>query len=452
MKTTRSGRPFVKDIHDLFSTLVVSLPMETHRNLFKNYSNSFTTEEAIANLGSLRFTQSHRTPDPKDPSRIVTTTTTTTFSMTKEMAKSVCQTFMDARLFENLGDSSSRAFKDKNIYGLTQKGQRPNVPNVNNHDSSSILVIDNNGSNGSFDRNLGIEVKDRQINQKSYRYTFTGASACDWLCEFTTLITKEEAMKIAIEFIRYGFIECKSSTDKTENPTFRYSKSTYYQILEKGGKIASWNKNNNDDNQNTNASNAGNVINANDAKLQLILDDSTLCKLFMEFLKANFCAENLMFLLDVQKFKRKYKTLSNENIKDQQELLIDAFKIYHTYLAEESPDEVNIDHGLRQNVIQYMTSLMTNSNNNNNVVRDNQDGNGNILAQIKTTSHLYDKIQDTIFRLMATDSIPKFIKTDKYLLSSRNKFNNSNDGGNSEDHYHRNISSSPSSTNGAIQC
>jgi len=61
-----------------------------------------------------------------------------------------------------------------------------------------------------------------------------------------------------------------------------------------------------------------------------------------------------MFLLDVQKFKRKYKTLSNENIKDQQELLIDAFKIYHTYLAEESPDEVNIDHGLRQNVIQYM--------------------------------------------------------------------------------------------------
>nr|CAG8433062.1 9203_t:CDS:2 [Entrophospora candida] len=362
MKTTRSGRPFVKDIHDLFSTLVVSLPMETHRNLFKNYSNSFTTEEAIANLGSLRFTQSHRTPDPKDPSRIVTTTTTTTFSMTKEMAKSVCQTFMDARLFENLGDSSSRAFKDKNIYGLTQKGQRPNVPNVNNHDSSSILVIDNNGSNGSFDRNLGIEVKDRQINQKSYRYTFTGASACDWLY------------------------------------------------------------------------------------------DSALCKLFMEFLKANFCAENLMFLLDVQKFKRKYKTLSNENIKDQQELLIDAFKIYHTYLAEESPDEVNIDHGLRQNVIQYMTSLMTNSNNNNNVVRDNQDGNGNILAQIKTTSHLYDKIQDTIFRLMATDSIPKFIKTDKYLLLSRNKFNNSNDGGNSEDHYHRNISSSPSSTNGAIQC
>ncbi|CAI2198764.1 10056_t:CDS:2, partial [Funneliformis geosporum] len=50
MQTTRSGRPFVKDIHDLFSTLIISLPMETHRTLFKNYANSFTTEETIANL------------------------------------------------------------------------------------------------------------------------------------------------------------------------------------------------------------------------------------------------------------------------------------------------------------------------------------------------------------------------------------------------------------------
>src|SRR5581483_4362009 len=96
--------------------------METHRNLFRSYPNSFTTEEAIANLGSLKFTQSHRTPDPKDPTRIITTTTTTTFSMTKDMAKSVCQTFMDAKLFENLADSGSRSFKDKNVYGLTPKG------------------------------------------------------------------------------------------------------------------------------------------------------------------------------------------------------------------------------------------------------------------------------------------------------------------------------------------
>lgn len=45
MKTSRRGRPFVRDLHDLFSTMVVSLDLKTHRNIFKSYSNSFTTGE-----------------------------------------------------------------------------------------------------------------------------------------------------------------------------------------------------------------------------------------------------------------------------------------------------------------------------------------------------------------------------------------------------------------------
>ena len=45
MKTSRRGRPFVRDLHDLFSTMVVSLELKTHRNLFKTYNNSFTTGE-----------------------------------------------------------------------------------------------------------------------------------------------------------------------------------------------------------------------------------------------------------------------------------------------------------------------------------------------------------------------------------------------------------------------
>ena len=94
----------------MFSTLIISLPMETHRGLFKSYVNSFTAEEAIANLGSLKFTQSSRNLDPESPTRIITTTTTTTFSMVKDMAKSICQTFQDARLFENLTDSNNRIF------------------------------------------------------------------------------------------------------------------------------------------------------------------------------------------------------------------------------------------------------------------------------------------------------------------------------------------------------
>ncbi len=79
-------------------------------------------DEAAANLSNLKFSQSNRSADPKDPSRIVTTTTTTTFSMSREMAKGICQHFMEAALIENATDLSSLAFKERGIYQITAKG------------------------------------------------------------------------------------------------------------------------------------------------------------------------------------------------------------------------------------------------------------------------------------------------------------------------------------------
>ncbi|KAE8222689.1 hypothetical protein CF319_g4154 [Tilletia indica] len=122
MKTTRRGRPFAKDTHDLFATLIVSLQLTTHRQYFKSYPNSFTTDEAAENLSALKFSQSNRAPDPNEPSRVITTTTTTTFSMNREMAKGICQHFMDARLIENAADMSSAIFKERGVYMLTPKG------------------------------------------------------------------------------------------------------------------------------------------------------------------------------------------------------------------------------------------------------------------------------------------------------------------------------------------
>lgn len=83
---------------------------------------SFASDEASSNLASLKFSQSTRSADPKDPSRIVTTTTTTTFSMTREMAKAICQHFMEAHLIENAADLASPTFKDRGIYMITPKG------------------------------------------------------------------------------------------------------------------------------------------------------------------------------------------------------------------------------------------------------------------------------------------------------------------------------------------
>jgi GTPase-activating protein SST2 len=112
-----------KDFEDLFATLVVSLPLVPHRVRLTRVDHSFLSEEAINNLGSLKFSQSNQMPDPKDPSRIVTTTTITTFSMARGMARSVCQRYLDARFIESADGKQAKKFNMKgSVWQLTPKG------------------------------------------------------------------------------------------------------------------------------------------------------------------------------------------------------------------------------------------------------------------------------------------------------------------------------------------
>ncbi|EEB91152.1 hypothetical protein MPER_10536 [Moniliophthora perniciosa FA553] len=46
MKTTKRGRPFLKDTLDLFATLIVSLQLGPHKQFFRTFPNSFSTDEA----------------------------------------------------------------------------------------------------------------------------------------------------------------------------------------------------------------------------------------------------------------------------------------------------------------------------------------------------------------------------------------------------------------------
>ncbi|SPO39399.1 probable Regulator of G-Protein Signaling Protein [Pseudozyma flocculosa] len=253
-----------QDTHDLFATLIVSLNLTTHRQYFKTYHNSFTTDEAAENLSALKFSQSNRVPDPNEPSRIVTTTTTTTFSMNREMAKGICQHFMDARLIENAGDTTSSVFKDKGVYVLTPKGlhilerfitkngingehllkvfsSQPicmkllhlerrlsddelliNGPVLEvifrrvagrspNYNQDAALARPSPETSSNFDRAMGIEVADIQEKVKgqglkTFRHTFHALAAIDWLCDFTTVCGKDEAAEIAAHFVRVGLL------------------------------------------------------------------------------------------------------------------------------------------------------------------------------------------------------------------------------------------------------
>ena len=82
------------------------------------------------------------------------------------------------------------------------------------------------------------------------------------------------------------------------------------------------------------------------ARLKQVLEEPALRSLFREFLRSNFCEENLSFWLDVQDFKRRFNTTSSAVAtptsakgrqngmaameKHQQDLIAMAFVIYNS--------------------------------------------------------------------------------------------------------------------------
>lgn len=180
------------------------------------------------------------------------------------------------------------------------------------------------------------------------------------------------------------------------------------------------------------------VKDSHTARLTQILEEPALRSLFREFLRANFCEENLSFWLDVQDFKRRFNTSSSAAAapgalttqrgqglqameKHQLDLISMAFVIYNTYLAPASPCELNIDHQLRGELITYMNDILDVPNADKGElipgVANNLQAN-----QLQNMVVLYERIQSHIFRLMATDSVPKFVKTERFLTLMQSVF------------------------------
>ncbi|KAG1863709.1 regulator of G protein signaling domain-containing protein [Suillus subluteus] len=560
MKTTKRGRPFLKDTLDLFATLIVSLNLTTHKQYFRTFPNSFSTDEAAANLASLKFSQSNRGPDPRDKSRIVTTTTTTTFSMTRDMAKAMCQHFMDARLIENAADLGSNLFKDRGTYVLTPKGlhvlERFISKNGMNSDhlqpvfasqpicikllhlerrsADDEIIVTQSVITALFrrfvgrqpnypaqsstnppdafqeyhERSKGVPLMDVQERPQPllgkamvmHKHCFAAVSALEWLCDFTSVVGREEAAEMAAQFVRFGLITLVSDKRKnndsaiiftvrgstpggnspvSQHGEFRCTAKAIYRITDEGKRLAQWdeatasplsstvNLNHTErsslESESINstpktgieaadakihrrismaeklnssheaAEKKGNVK-SNTDRLKYILEEPSYRALFRDFLKANFCEENLAFWMDVEDFKRKFNTTSSAQAavptrsgskatpgqaameRHHEALIQTAFQIYNKYLAPSSQNELNIDHGLRLDLANYLGEVMVGLHGKSfdGQVDAIQAGSFN-ATQLQVLIKLYTRIQTHVLRLMAMDSLPKFIKTQRFL-------------------------------------
>ncbi|KAK6361962.1 hypothetical protein TWF730_005668 [Orbilia blumenaviensis] len=467
-----------QDFKDLFSTLVVSLPLTPHRLRFKTYSFTFTSDQAVNNLGSLKFSQSNRMPDPKDPSRIVTTTTTTTFSMAKEMARTVCQKFVAARFMEAVGEKTGTPFTSKNmLWQLTPKGihvlerfcqrnginsphimallssplntmrlvilERDPITDKVSQDKSTTEIIfrrfagstpnikqtvtasDSDSLSEYGDGHTGIKLAEtRKVYDKVVKYSFTGKSAVDWLLDCCTTIEPTETHEIAGLFARFGLIQCVVEDkiylqQEPKAKEFQPTKSAIYIVTERGKRVAGWidsergsiekrngHANGDKSSQGPRAGRGkepGESRETNTTRLSCIIQDPALRLLFREFLRETLCEENLTFWIDVNDFQLQFKNQTTlDNIR---ETLAYAYGIYNAFLAPGSPCELNIDHTLRQELASTMTRA---------VAKDQQ----GMLGSLREVANLFEKAQEQVFKLMASDSVPKFARTARYIEMS----------------------------------
>lgn len=195
--------------------------------------------------------------------------------MTRDMAKAMCQHFMDARLIENAADLGSNLFKDRGTYALTPKGlhvlERFISKNGMNSDhlqpvfasqpicikllhlerrsADDEIIVTQSVITALFrrfvgrhpnyptqlstnppdafqeyhERSKGVPLMDVQERAQPllgkpavmHKYCFAAVSALEWLCDFTSVVGREEAAEMAAQFVRFGLIILVS--DKRKN-------------------------------------------------------------------------------------------------------------------------------------------------------------------------------------------------------------------------------------------
>lgn len=466
--------------------------------------HTFLSEDAINNLGSLKFSQSNRMPDPKDPSRIVTTTTTTTFSMAKDMARSICQRFLDARFIESADGKYQPVYTMKSsVWQLTPKGisvldrfcsrngiQQKQVAELVGGSLLQLVSLERDGQSDKLvtDRGTievifrrfiganGLNVKtsvgaadsdslsdyrdgltgvkmanERKVGGKTYKETFTGKAATDWLMDCCTTVDRRETFEIASLFVEYDLMEAIQQdrgymSQFPGNPLFQPSKHAIYQLTPRGKELVhgALSRGRTSESEGVAAARTGIARDSNTQRLDKILNDAALRLLFRENLRETHCEENLSFYVDVDEFVRScrqatrsaQKNPNNSTSMDAiKEIMAQAYGIYNAFLAPGSPCELNIDHQLRNNLATRMTKAV-----------------GQDVAMIDTLHEvmsLFEDAQNAVFKLMASvscpvprecllfvyfgvrsetltsfiteqDSVPKFLRSPKYEQTLKN--------------------------------
>jgi GTPase-activating protein SST2 len=336
-------------------------------------------------------------------------------------------------------------------------GPSPNLLsrlNVSKRDSTGSSNSDHSGGGEpAFDGYTGVVMRDgRRIGDIVYQNCFTGQDALNWLLECCTTVKESEAYHLAATFLKHNLI-ARCGFENQRGSREMLDAHSYYILTDRGKRKAGWTRTagsrtssqsppstspQNDQpeeetvlvhtaaengkrpisgsgplkvsgirsrpaNRPTNGTREADrtpVRETSTAKLQQILNDPALLTLFREFLRQNFCEENLQFYRETGEFIKSVKNV--ETIEQVKASLATAFSHYNAFLAQGSPCELNLDHSLRLDLAARMAKA----------VDDNEAAIRSALAEVV---ELFERARSQVLRLMASDSVPKFVQTWRYL-------------------------------------
>ncbi|GLB44803.1 putative regulator of G protein signalling domain [Lyophyllum shimeji] len=497
LKVTRVGRPFHQDLADLFATFITAIELKAHKLAFRTYPLSFSTDECVRTLATLKFSQSTRTHDPNDPSAYFTTTTNFMFSMSRPAAMNLAQHFLDAHYIRNAVDPLLNLFKEQSLYTLTPKGlyvldrfirktgiDADHLQHMLSKEivCSKLFHVERSPAEDEIrfsyqdivslfrrfvgpqpnyppkpgdslepiheyaQRSKGIALMDfidRGLLGRGtqYQYCFDAVDALEWLCDFTLVGKPEKTSRKAIIFSVSGPGSDDDPSMHSQGE-FRCANKTMYQITSKGRRVAGWTKPG-DSSSSASSSESDlcekvtlegrNVIRGPN-HLRFILKDADMRSLFRNFLSERFCEEHVLYWMDVEAIIRKFSVTSSatggttasptdEDTSKQvkadcrrhhEAVLHKALLIYKTYLQPASQHELNTDYTMRNELVKYLETIPIDMTS-----KDARDMSHRILAcdpeQLRVVLQHYTRIQAYTFRIMLTDSLPKFVQTDKYL-------------------------------------
>jgi regulator of G-protein signaling len=119
-----------------------------------------------------------------------------------------------------------------------------------------------------------------------------------------------------------------------------------------------------------------------DFTLDRVMADPDLVLVFREFLKDSFSSENLAFIVEIEN----YKDLWDQGASDE-EIFKRANQIFNKYFSSESKYELNVSGSLIEELKEKMKH---------------------------PTTIIFNRVQQSIFKLVETDSFPRFLKSDEF--------------------------------------